>query len=68
MVELDMVITQRNVMVIWKRLAEGFDPSGDGGSGSVSMAPSASMNVDRTVPCVYTVPFGIPRMICHVSK
>ena len=68
MVELDMVITQRNVMVIWKRLAEGFDPSGDGGRGSVSMAPSASMNVDRTVSCASTVPIGIPRTISHVSK
>ena len=33
MVELDMVINQRNVMVIWKRLAEGFEPLGDRGRG-----------------------------------
>ena len=60
MVELDMVITQRNVMVIWKKLAQGFNSLGDGGSGSVSMAPSTSMNVDHTVPCASRVVVGIP--------
>ena len=55
-------------MVIWKRLAQGFNPSCDGGSKSVSMAPYASMNVDPTVPYASTVPVGIPRMISHVSK
>ena len=63
MVELDMVITQRNDMVIWKRLAQGFDSSSDGGSGIVSMAPSASMNVDCTIPCTSIVPIGILRAI-----
>ena len=68
MVELNMVITQRNVMVIWKRLAEGFDPLGDGGSGSVSMDPSASINVDGTLSFASTMPIGIPRTISQVSK
>ena len=68
MVELDMVITQRNVMVIWKKLAQGFDSLGDGGSESVSMAPSASMNVEPTMPCASTMPVGIPRTISQVSK
>ena len=68
MVELDMVITQRNVMVIWKKISQGFDSLGDGGSGNVSMAPSTSMNVDSTMPCASTVPVGIPRTISHVFK
>ena len=37
-------------MAIWKKLAEGFDSLGDGGSGIVSMAQSASINVDPIVP------------------
>ena len=56
MVELDMVIMQRDVMAIWKKLAQGFDSLGDGGSGSVSMAPSSSMNVSPTMHAVYIVP------------
>ena len=63
-----MVITQRNVMVIWKKLAQGFNSLGDGGSGSVSMDSSASMNLDPIIPCASTVPVGIPRMISHISK
>ena len=68
MVELDMVITQRNVMAIWKKLAEGFDSLDDGGSGSVSMAPSASMNVDPTMLAASTLLVQIPRMISELSK
>ena len=63
MVELDMVIMQRNVMAIWKKLAQGFDSFCDGGSESVSMAPSASMNIEPTVPAAYTVSVRIPKMI-----
>ena len=68
MVEVDMVIMQRNVMVIWKKLAQGFDSLGDGGSANVSMAPYSSMNVDPTMPAASTVPVRIPRMISQLSK
>ena len=68
MVELDMVITQRNVMAIWKKLAHGFDSLGDGCSGSVSMAPFASMNVDPTVPAASTLPVRILRVFSQLSK
>ena len=37
MVELDIVITHRNVMAIWKKIVQGFDSLGGGGSGSVSV-------------------------------
>ena len=32
------------------------------------MAPSASMNVEHTIPCASTVPIGIPRTISQVFK
>ena len=68
MVELDMVITQRNVMGIWKKLAQGFDSLADGGSSSVSMAPFASMNVEPTVPTASIVRVHILRTISQISK
>ena len=55
-------------MVIWKKIAQGFDSLGDGGSESVSMAPFASMNVEPTIPSASTVPIGIGRTISQVSK
>ena len=68
MVELDMGIAQRNVMAIWKILAQGFDSLDDGGSGSVFMAPSTSMNVDPTMLAASTLLVQIPRMISELSK
>ena len=63
-----MVITQRNVMAIWKKLAQGFDSLGDGGSSSVSLAPYASMNVDPTMPAASTVHVYIPTTISQLYK
>ena len=40
MVELDVVITHRDIMAIWKRLALGLDSLDTGGSGNVSITPS----------------------------
>ena len=55
MVELYIVITQRNVMGIWKKLVEGVDSLGDRGSGFLSMDRSSSMNVDPTMTATSTI-------------
>ena len=70
MVELDMVITHRNVIAIWQKIALGVDSLGDGGSSSVSMAPSGSINVDTTptIPAASRVPILIPSTISPLSK
>ena len=68
MVELDAVITQRNVMAIWKKLAEGFDSLDDGGSGNVSMVSSSSINVEPMVPATSTVVVRIPRTISQLFE
>ena len=39
MLELDMLIMERDMMDMWKKLAVGVDSLGDGGSKNVSMAP-----------------------------
>ena len=69
-VESYMVITHKDVMAIWKILAMGLDSTGDGGSGSVSMAPSGSMNVVSypTMPPASMVPFLISTTITQLSK
>ena len=69
-VELDLVITHRDVMAIWKRLALGLDSLDTRGSGSVSMAPSGSMNVGLTptMAPATTVPLSISTTITELSK
>ena len=59
MVELDMVITHRNVMAIWKKLAMGVDSLGDGGSGNASMDPEMNVDPNPTIPTVSTMPVRI---------
>ena len=39
MLDLDMVIMERDMMDMWRKLAVGVDSLGDVGSGNLSMAP-----------------------------
>ena len=39
MMELDMLIMERDIMDMWKKLVVGVDSLGDRGSKNVSMAP-----------------------------
>ena len=47
-----MLIMERDIMDMWKKLAVGIDTLGDGGNKNVSMAPE--MNVDPA-PTILTV-------------
>ena len=55
MLDLDMVIMERDIMGMWKKLALGVDSLGDGGSGNVSMAPEMNVDAAPTIPAVSTV-------------
>ena len=57
--ELDMLIMERDMMDMWKKLDVGVDSLGDGGSENVSMAPE--MNVGPT-------PMILPVTISEVFK
>ena len=57
-------------MTTWKTLAMELESMGDGGSDSVSMPPSGSMNISLVpaMPPASMVPFLIPTTITQPSK
>ena len=55
MLDLVMVMMERDIMGMWKKLSLGVDSLGDRGSGNVSMAPEMNVDLTPTIPVVYTV-------------
>ena len=43
--ELDTILTHKDVMTAWKKLAMGLGTPMEGGSGNVSAVPTGSMNM-----------------------
>ena len=62
MMDLDMVIMERDIMGMWKKLALGVDSLGDGGSGNVSMAPEMNVDLAPMIPDVSTMPVTISEL------
>ena len=62
MLELDMVIMDRDLMAMWKKLAVGVESLGDGGSNNVSMAPEMNVDPSPTIPSVSTIPVTISQL------
>ena len=52
MLDLDMVIMDRDMMAMWKKLAVGVDSLGDVGSSNVFMAPEMNVDPALTIPAV----------------
>ena len=72
MLELDMLIMERDMMDMWKKLAVGVDSLGDGDSKNVSIALEMNFDPVPTILVVSTVPVTISDIFkggqeCHAS-
>ena len=55
MLDLDMVIMERDMMEMWRKLAMGVDSLGDVGRGNISMAPEMNVEPTPAIPFVSIV-------------
>ena len=57
-----MLIMERDMMDMWKKLAMGVDSLGDGGSKNVYMAPEMNVDPAPTILIVSIVPVTISEL------
>ena len=62
MMELDMLIMERDIMDMWKKLVVGVDSLADGDSENVSMALEMNVDPAPTILAVSTVPLTISEL------